>query len=281
MPIVDLDRLIDSAETMTSPPKVYLMLQSALAKTYVDYKELSRIIGTSPSLTARLLSVANSAIYGFKSQVSSIDQAISLLGTQRLAELVLAAEVVHAIKNTQCSLFSAVDFCKHSMGCGVAARCLARSKQQRDIDAYFAMGLLHDIGRLVFCTKMPEQQRILIEVNEKENIPLRVLEQQQYGYSHDEVGAELLKRWQLPDIIVSTTQHHHSPLSSATYGFAASIIHVADWMTHHLKIGFNGEHFVPILEQGALSLLAFDEDMLSPVMDQTKLQFNDYAKLLL
>ncbi len=257
------------------------MLQSALAKTYVDYKELSRIIGTSPSLTARLLSVANSAIYGFKSQVSNIDQAISLLGTHRLAEQVLAAEVIHAIKHTHCSLFPVVEFCKHSLGCGVAARCLAQNKQQRDVDAYFAMGLLHDIGRLVFCTKMPEQQLALIEVNKQENIPLCVLEQQQYGYSHDEVGSALLKRWQLPEMMVVTTQNHHSPLASSAHGFAASVVHVADWITHQIPLGFNGEHFVPVLDQGALSLLRFEEAGLSPVVDETKRQFNDYAKLLI
>ncbi len=281
MPRIDINTLIASAETMAAPPKVYLMLQTALAKPHVNYKEISRIIGTSPSLTARLLQVANSALFGFQTQVASIDRAISLIGTHKLAELVLATEVIHSINNVNCSAFSSTDFCKHSLGCAIAARTLAHSKQQSDIETYFAMGLLHDIGRLIFCFQQAEQQQILIEINKKEGIPLRVLEQQQYGFSHDELGAAFLRKWQLPDAIIATTRHHHSPLSSTTHHYAASIIHIADWVSHTIPLGYNGEHFVPILDQGALSLLAFEESTLNTIIDTTKLQFNDYAKLLM
>lgn len=128
-------------------------------------------------------------------------------------------------------------------------------------ETYFAMGLLHDIGRLIFCFKQ--------------------LEQQEYGFSHDGLGAAFLRKWQRPDAIITTTLHHHSTLSSIAHHYAVSIIHVADWMSHTIPLGYNGEHFAATLSQCVPSLMGFEENTLNTIIDTTKSQFNDNVKLLM
>jgi len=274
-------KLLDETQCLVSPPKVYIKLKAALDDPSTDFDDLAQFISTDVSIAARLLKVANSAMFNFPGQINSIDRALSLIGTQQTADLVLATEVLKSFSAIKSDIFSIEDFSKHSLGCAISSRVLAQYKGEHDIEAHFVNGLLHDTGRLLLFVKYPEVQRMLIETNKSESAPLRTLETQQYGISHDEIGATLFRSWELPKALVECAAHHHTPMSSEHHSFSAAIVHVADWITHSVPMGGNGENFVPALDESAWLSLGIPESALEMIMTEISKQYNSALNLLL
>jgi len=273
--------LLDETQHLVLPPKVYMKLKAALEDPSTDFGDLARLTSTDVSIAARLLKVANSAMFNFPGQVNSIDRALSLIGTQQTVDLILATEVLKSISGIKSDVFSVEDFSKHSLGCAISARVLAQYKGEHDIEAHFVNGLLHDTGRLLLFVKHPEVQKTLIETNKSESVPLRTLETQQYGVSHDEIGAALFRSWGLPKALVECAAHHHTPMSSEHHSFSAAIVHVADWITHSVPMGGNGESFVPALDESAWLSLGIPESSLEMIMTEINKQYNSALSLLL
>ena len=273
-------QLLDDTQSLISPPRVYLRLKVALDDPSSDFDDLAQLISADVSIAARLLKVANSAMFNFPSQINSIDRALSLIGTKQTVELILATEILSSFNGLHYDTMSIEDFTKHSLGCAISSRVLAQYKNEHDVEAHFVSGLLHDVGRLLLFTKCPEVQETLINTNKTEAIPLRVLETQQYGISHGELGAHLFETWGLPDEIIECARHHHDPLSSTNYSYSAALAHVADWITHSIPMGFNGETFVPALDESAWLLTGIPESALEMIMKEIIIQFNSTVSLL-
>lgn len=276
-----VQKLLGETQHLVSPPKVYMKLKAALDDPSTDFDDLAQLISTDVSIAARLLKVANSALFNFPGQVNSIDRALSLIGTQQTVDLVLATEVLESFRSIKSDVFSIEDFSKHSLGCGISSRVLSQYKGEHDIEAHFVNGLLHDTGRLLLYVKYPEAQKTLLETNKSESVPLRTLETQQYGISHDEIGAALFRSWGLPEALVECTAHHHTPMSSKNHSFSAAIVHAADWITHSVPMGGNGESFVPALDESAWLSLGIPESALEMIMTKINKQYNSALSLLL
>lgn len=276
-----VQKLLDETQRLVSPPKVYMKLKAALDDPSTDFDDLAQLISTDVSIAARLLKVANSALFNFPGQVNSIDRALSLIGTQQTVDLVLATEVLESFRSIKSDIFSIDDFSKHSLGSAISSRVLSQYKGEHDIEAHFVNGLLHDTGRLLLFIKYPEDQKTLLETNKSESVPLRTLETQQYGISHGEIGAALFKSWGLPEAIVECTAYHHTPMSSENHSFAAAIVHVADWITHSVPMGSNGESFVPALDESAWLSLGIPESALEMIMTKINQQYSSALSLLL
>ncbi len=119
-------------------------------------------------------------------------------------------------------------FWAHSLYSAVVAKILARRIHAPNTERYFVMGLLHDIGSLVLYRQEPLLSRQALELAGRESLPLHVSEQQIFDFDHAEVGAELMRAWNLPDSFVATALHHHRPSGSELCALEAAIIHLAD-----------------------------------------------------
>ncbi|MBL4608117.1 MAG: HDOD domain-containing protein [Pseudomonadales bacterium] len=276
-----IQNLVDETQHLISPPKVYMKLKVALDDPSTDFDDLAQLISTDVSIAARLLKIANSAMFNFPGQINSIDRALSLIGTQQTVDLVLGTEILKSFNGVKNDIISVEDFTKHSLGCAISSRVLAQYKREHDVEAHFVNGLLHDTGRLLLFVKYPEIQKTLLETNMAEGIPLSNLETQQYGISHDKLGAHLFETWGLPDEVIESTAHHHDPLSSTNHSYSAAFVHVADWITHSIPMGFNGENFVPELDEGAWLSLGIPESALEMIMTEIIKQFTSTVRLLL
>jgi HD-like signal output (HDOD) protein len=148
-----VQKLLDETQLLISPPKIYMKLKIALDDPSSDFDDLAQLISTDVSIAARLLKVANSAMFNFPGQINSIDRALSLIGTQQTVDLVLATEVLKSFNGISSDVISIEDFSKHSLGCAISSRVLAQYKGEHDIEAHFVNGLLHDTGRLLLFVK--------------------------------------------------------------------------------------------------------------------------------
>jgi HD-like signal output (HDOD) protein len=120
-----------------SPPPVYHKLHQAMQSPDTSFAEFSEIISADPSLAARLLRIANSPFYGIGSRVEIIIHALGIIGIDQLTELALATIMVNHFKGIDKSLVNMQSFWMHSVGCGLAARAIAKNMGERQIKPYY------------------------------------------------------------------------------------------------------------------------------------------------
>lgn len=172
-------------------------------------ERLSKIISSDPALAAKVLRLANSAYYGHRAKISTIQHAIVVIGLNMLRQLSVGVIVFNSVKPDR---HSHKEFWKHSIKTGTAASMIAQRARVESPEVCFVGGLLHDIGRLILETHLPDEYRQVHRLVESERLPLFLAERRTLETDHAEVGAWVAQRWQLPQQLVAAIAHHHDTL---------------------------------------------------------------------
>lgn len=231
------EQLAQDVSSLVSLPRAYHRISEMLENPHYDNADIGKIIAHDPALTARVLRLVNSAHYALSSKVISIPQAITLLGSRALQELVLATSVTSAFSKISSKLVDMADFWHHSIYCGILARAIARHQRYPQPEQIFVAGLLHDIGKLVLYHRLPEQSETILHQFADSELPLYRVERDVLGFDHAAVGAALLSAWRLPDIYRVTTEFHHTPNRTRTYVDEVALIHLANALTKKIEPG--------------------------------------------
>jgi putative nucleotidyltransferase with HDIG domain len=202
-------------------------------------KELAGIIANDQSMSAKVLNLANSAFYGFSRQITTIPQAVVVLGFDAVRGLALGVSVYETLPvPTNVDSFDREAFWIHSIGCGTAAKIIANALNYRDTGTFFVAGLLHDLGKVVLDTYFSDQYQRVVHHLVTEGGESVSTEEEIIKVNHAEVGGWLAFRWRFPDILVNAIEHHHDP-DSADEAFIkeTSIVYLADVLTRRAGIG--------------------------------------------
>ena len=158
------------------------------------------VIGIDPSMTSRLLQIANSAIYNFPGEISTISRAITIIGTQAIYNMMLVDVAASAFKHFSNQAIDLKRFWRMSVFCGLVTKNLAIKAGVRDIERLFVAGLLQNFGELLVAKITPEiaQQ---CEKYSADKLPWK-LQNEHLGFTYTEVSAQLLKIWQIPEKII-------------------------------------------------------------------------------
>jgi len=223
-----LDELLyDSLESL-SLPDVYIRLREVMESDEASMADAAEVISLDPALSARVLRMANSAFYGFRSQVDTITRATNILGMQKIHDLVLAASVTKAFNGISNELMDMDTFWYRSVHAGFLAQALGEGAGMRNTESLFVRGLLHDIGHLVLFSRYPQECRQALALA-GEGLDARLYEEQQLiGIDAMQFAAELARVWQLPKSFVDSFQHLMRP-EDAVGGLAREVamLHLA------------------------------------------------------
>ncbi len=225
---------------MSSLPEVFYRLREAVESPDSSFEEIGELIALDPGLSARLLRIVNSAFYGFPSKIDSIPHAASIIGTNQLLDLVLSTAVIRLFKNIPGKTISMRTFWEHSLSCGLGARIIANLKQEANPEGLFTAGLLHDIGILILCKKIPSLEKQALEFSQANHRGLYEAERLVMGFDHAIIGAGLLKLWKLPANLVEIVQYHHRNLPAHKNLSELRIVQAADALAHCPEIDFGG-----------------------------------------
>lgn len=226
-----LKQLVSQISSLPSVPSLYTELLEELKSCDGSIQRVGQLISQDIAMTAKILQLTNSALFGLRQQVHSPAQAAILLGMETLKALVLSVQLFSQFKKGDLRAFSIEALLQHSLAVGNYARLIAKAERaaQALVSDAFLAGVLHDAGKLVLATNAPEQYHHALTLAGEKRIPLWVAERETFGVSHAEVGAYLLALWGLPESIVEATAFHHQPgqcqhkhLSSLT------VVHVAN-----------------------------------------------------
>lgn len=209
-----LRTLINSLPALPSPPRTYFTLQRLLADDDFHIRALLDLLKRDMSLTAFLLKAANSSYYGARREVTSLEQAVSLLGLGTVKSVVLGAELFAQLDARKAKAFSVDSLFEHSVRvAGLASSMSERRAETRALkDLAYTAGLLHDIGKLVFIHALAAKYKGVVERAGHDHQALYHEEIAVFGVSHQEVGAYLLNLWGIPEAVVEAVAYHHQPL---------------------------------------------------------------------
>lgn len=246
--IQDLKTLLEHGDDLPTLPDVVLELQAAFNDEMIGDVELAAIIERDPALTARMLRVANSAMFRRGDPVASVSVAVQRMGIRQVRATCLVLGVVKSFEGAAGGL-DHQQFWNHSAAVGLAAQRLWRlvpGVPSSDADQLYVAGLLHDVGLLVLDQFFPDRLREVNEHHELSGEPRPACERIVLGMDHGAVGSLLLGRWSLPESIVAAVADHHQPAEAPeAHAAAACVVAAAEQVCAGLGWDLEGERDEP------------------------------------
>jgi len=273
------EQVLTCLHSLPALPAVVTDLLASFDNEDVDVGALARQIARDQALAARLLRVANSSFYGLQTRISSINEAVVVLGFRAVRSMVIAVGVGGVFRAEQCPGFGVQAHIRHGVGVGLAARALALATR-RNPEIAFTGGILHDIGKLVLASCFSPQYQQALTYRERHDCPVVVAERDVLGLDHAIVGGLLADAWRFPPALRSALAEHHSP-AAATADSLADLIHVADAVAHGLGLGQTAGELVMPVDQTAWQRLGVSGETITQLLpqiadgvDETCLAFN-------
>ena len=244
-PPVSAETVAGHAKTLVSLPTIFFQIDRAINHPSSSSTDIAKALRTDQGLSARLLRIANSAFFGFPQRVESVDQAIRIIGTRQLHDLVLATVVLSQFRGVDANLVTMKSFWQHSFACGIAARTLATRRRETNVEHFFVAGLLHDIGSLVLYQEFPQRAAAALEMHRRDRTALDEVERAVIGCDHGQVGAALMTLWKLPEFYREVAANHHHPAGCRSPSMGTAVVHISDLLVAGLALGSNGEIDLP------------------------------------
>jgi len=192
-------------------PDACFKIKGLMENENSSIEDFANVISVDPSMTSRLLQIANSAIYSFPGEISTISRAITIIGTQAIYNMMLVDVAATAFKHFSNQAIDLKRFWRMSIFCGLAVKNLAIKAGIRDIERLFVAGLLQNFGELIVAKISPELAQ-KCEKYSPEQLPWS-LQQRYLDFTYTEVSAELLKIWQIPEKIILPIRHYNEAKS--------------------------------------------------------------------
>lgn len=219
--------VVRQIHSLPALPETVAHVRAAMENPETTTNDVAKIVLRDPGLAAKVLSMANSAAYGFSHHVDSVDLAVTLLGLRETYNVVLSSAVIDYFNNS--NHFDYKAFWRRSMFCATGAKIIARFCERKSLNGIFTAGLLHDIGRAALAEVASERYAEIDQRWSDDEIIVR--EQELFGVAHPEVGYILADAWDLPSEITEPIRFHHDPNSAQKSQDLVAIVALAALMT--------------------------------------------------
>lgn len=229
-----IKKFVSQLKCIPSLPSIYHEITAELRSADPSSLRIGRMIAKDMGMTAKILQMVNSAVYGVRGEISEPGQAVLVLGMETIQAMVLSLSILAAFDPRSMSPQETDWLWEHSITSGRFSRTIAKSQgvSGRELDPYHSAGLLHDVGKLVMASADPKTYRRIQKIAAETGSRPWLVESELLGCNHAEIGAYLLGIWGLPTLIVEAVAWHHHPSESPVTEFstltavhAASAIH--------------------------------------------------------
>ncbi len=209
---MDREKLLDFMdikEIPSLPEAARLAIKSSLDGNK-SFEEISNIIMQNPSLTLKILKIANSAFYSRRGQISNIKDAIILLGYKTIKSIILSITIRDIFKEKELEWFDYKKLWLHLISTAIISREItSRIKRKNEEEIMYSAGLLHDIGKSIFLISAESEYHQVVKIVKDEGFPLYRAENKVFGFDHTDVAAFLLDHWGIPEKIINPIRDHH------------------------------------------------------------------------
>lgn len=275
-----IKQLIDGSTELFSLPDIYFQLSEMIRDSRFSLADIGKVIAKDPALSARLLRIVNSPFYGFQAKIDTISRATAVIGIDDLTNLVIATTVVDHFGKIPSELIDMTSFWMRSVQTAVIARLLAKHSAVLHTERLFLAGLLHDIGSLVLSQKMPEQYlRVLLATDHDRRLQAG-FEHELIGFTHADVGRELLKSWGLPESLYETIGNYLDPTDAQVHKLDTHLLHMAARLADCGMLADGIEATVEEFSSQSLTLVRLTRDKIVAIMADMEDEFLQMFELL-
>ncbi len=231
--------------------------------------QIEDVLKYDPGLTANILKLTNSAYFGIPSKVSSVKQAIVLLGWKRLFQLVMTMCMSTVMKKPVPGYdLPHGEPWRHSVAVSVAAELVVKALKIPGVDEIFTGALLHDVGKLVLGDFVQDELQ-QIEAMVSKGIAFEVAEFIVLGTDHAQIGARILKKWSFPEALVNAVNWHHDPEACENHCISSDIVHIANIVGLMIGSGKDGNGLDVLPSTSVTERLGLKPDHLESLAEAT------------
>lgn len=246
---LQMTEVLQTIHKIPSLSMVIMELLASISQEDTDVDALAAKIEKDQALTAKTLRLANSSFYGMAHQVTTTQQAISILGFRTIRRLATTAGLMAALPIDNNASLDPLAFWRHGIAAGVCARALA-SHFECEAESAYTAALLHDIGRLVLATQFPTQFAAVMAYKVQQECSTLEAEKLVLGLDHAAVGHALTRHWNFPTALQDAVALHHTP-RLAQEDALTTIVRAANLLAHTLmetsKVGDQAPQMVIFL----------------------------------
>jgi putative nucleotidyltransferase with HDIG domain len=265
---MDPKSLVQNLDRLVSLPDVCIKVNQILGTPDYSVSEVADIITQDADISGRLLRLVNSPVFGQRSKIETLSRAITLIGADELRNLVLATAAQRTFTGIPEEMVNMTDFWRHSVTTGVMAKALAERCHILHSERLLVMGVLHDIGRLVIYLSLPDESRDILHITGDDNWILPETEQEILGFTHLEVGAELMRSWQLPDSFIEVARYHNGPLDTFDHSLEVSLIHIAKAVANGHMVGLSVKEMLWAIQPVAWETTGLSAEEVASLVDE-------------
>lgn len=278
-----LEEVVDNVGQLVSLPAACIRLNEMVDDPSCSADDMGRVINQDVALTARLLRIANSPMYGLSTQVKTVSRAVTVLGMKQVRDLVLASIAIKTFDGIPNTLVSMQTFWEHSILCALCARTLAMDCLRQQRETVFVAGLLHDMGKLVLYNQLPDLSRRVLEAsaNGSKSLESYVAEREIIGFDHAAVGGELAHRWSLPASLQESITYHHEPENAKQHMVEVAVVHIANSLAILAARKTDNLDKAPKIKEIAWELTGLDKDVVPATIASAQAQISSASALFI
>lgn len=271
-----LKELVQRIDDLPTLPSVITRIIRMVEDPETTASDMHTVISQDPSLTGKVLKLVNSAFYGFSRQISTVREAVVILGFNRVKSLALSASVFEVFQGPGVEKFDRVGLWEHSIATGIAGEIVGKRLEHENPEEVLVAGILHNIGKIVIDLYFhAELEEIFRLVREGDCLMLEA-EVDVLGVGHDEIGAWLSEQWNLPEKITASIRHYHHPLSAPEdLRLLPMLIHTGDILARSQNWGWTGDHTMPELLEDVRDELGLSRQDIPEILEKMESEMKD------
>ncbi|WP_027157655.1 HDOD domain-containing protein [Methylobacter luteus] len=272
--------LVQDSLELFSLPDIYFQLREMINSPRFSMNDIALVIAKDPALSARVLKIGNSTFYGDQARIDTISRAVAVMGNENLRHLVFATTIVNSFNKIPNDLMDMTSFWLRSLNCAVIAQLLAKKSAVLHCERLFLAGLLHDIGSLILYAKLPGKSlQVLLAADHKRYL-VADLEQEIIGFTHADVGAELIKSWGLPDSLSEAVLYYLTPEKALMHKLDTHLLFLATRLTDSIQQNKSVPEILAEVSDETLSIVRLGESQIAEVINQADEEFEQMFELI-
>ena len=276
----DIRSRMAGIEGLPSFPATHAEITRLARSGEASSEEIADKIQLDPSLLATVFRLANSAHFGFRKTIDSLPLAVTLLGLEEIANLVMSVQVFEKLGAYEGGAGLDLEaFWKHSVGTAFVARATAR-RLEVSAESAFLAGMLHDLGKIVLDRFFREYYASVICRVRQQSVPIAVVEHGALGLTHADVGGHLAIEWKFSEKFQDSMLYHHDPQQKCRYHRLVCVVHLADAICRKLEYGSGGDDAAPRIDRAALERFALGKQNLEAFIDAAKTELGNADSFL-
>lgn len=275
----EVERLIEETCDLPTIPTVALKVMDLVGLDTTSAIDIQAVIEKDSGLAGRVLKISNSALYGCRSSITNLSQAIMIMGFSILKAVVIAASTRNIYKRfgiTEKFLW------EHSIVNGLASRQISLHIGFGKVEEAFLAGLMHDVGKVVINNTYPNQYQQLVSRVYTEGLDFAEAETEVFGFNHLDVGWLLAKKWKLPDEMSAAIRYHHdfTLQPDPLLAHFAAIVNLSNGISRFIGVGGEFQRGVQFEHMESFHYLGLKNENMMKLVEKTQDEYQSEKQVL-